>query len=343
MRKRARTIGAAAVSALLASMSIAATNPALAQTQEEIDLATKILKRPQTKSSTLSFFAGVALGMKDYAKAIEYYEKMCALYELDDGPLSCKLAWACAKQAECEKLLGHTQKATDLVSKSRSIMASWKEPPKGFEEYLEEAKRLCDSVSEKGDATAVSETTKVANAIRGKQSMIEAQKATVALRSGNLEEAIAHFNAGIDACEIPEEDSFRALMMVKLGDLLIAHKELEAAETVFNDVEKVETRSPKAVDPLDRISVERGLAAVKLKQGKTEESEKMLLHALGLYKNVEPQEKKFRATWLIEMITTRVILAALYQTTDRKEKADQERELIKSLEKEHEEIMRSLE
>lgn len=321
-----------------------ADSSALAQTQQEIDAVTRIMKRPQTKTSTLSFLAGAAFGTKDYAKAIEYYEKMCAIYELDEGPLSCKLAWAFAKRAECEKLLGHNQQATDLISKSRSIMATWKEPPsKGYAQYLEEAKRICDSVAgAKGDNAEASVSTQVENSTRTKKSIIEAQKASVALRSGNLEEAIAQFKVAIDACEVPSEDGFRALMMVKLGDLLIAHKELDDAEELFNSIEKIENRSPKEVDPLDRISVERGLAVIKFRRGKTEEAEKMLLHALSLYKDVEPQEKKFRVTWLIEMITTRAVLADLYQKTGRKEKAEQEKELIKTLAKEHEEIMRSL-
>lgn len=105
-------------------LSLIFSYPAWSQTQEEIDYVTKAMKRPQTKSSTLSFFAGLYEGQGQYAKAIEYYKKMQDIYAADPGlgPTSVKYAWLLTKLAICYKASGNTNEALSLCKRAVSIV-----------------------------------------------------------------------------------------------------------------------------------------------------------------------------------------------------------------------------
>lgn len=107
----------------LLAVIILCSGKASGQTQEEIDHVTRILGRPQTRSSTCSYLAGIQEGLQHYEKAIEYYKKMLQIYGSDPalGTKSAKYAWCLTKIAFCEKARGNQNVAESLCNQALEI------------------------------------------------------------------------------------------------------------------------------------------------------------------------------------------------------------------------------
>ncbi len=88
-------------------------NPIFAQTSQEIATVTKIMGRPQTRASTLSYLAGDAMKKQKWTEAISCYDKMMAIYEADPGlgKDSTKFSWAQARKGLCQKAAGQLENA----------------------------------------------------------------------------------------------------------------------------------------------------------------------------------------------------------------------------------------
>src|SRR5262245_50222511 len=104
--------------AIAAFLTLVLFTPALAQTQQEIDEATRILHAPQTQTSTLSFWAGYHLGQGNAGKALDYYGKMREIYSAKFGALSPQAIWAASNMALCHQKLGDNTKAMELAKQS---------------------------------------------------------------------------------------------------------------------------------------------------------------------------------------------------------------------------------
>lgn len=93
-----------------------------AQTDEEIAHASQYIGRPQTKTSTLAFFAGFYEQKLQYDKAIDYNKRMLALFEQDLGKYSPKTAWALSKIAKCYMLEGKDSLAEPYCKRCWQIL-----------------------------------------------------------------------------------------------------------------------------------------------------------------------------------------------------------------------------
>ncbi len=81
------------------AFTILSALPVFSQTQDEMDLVSRITKKPQTKASTLSFLAALAEGKGERRKAVDSYNKLLAIYKSDPGigDKSPKVAWVISK------------------------------------------------------------------------------------------------------------------------------------------------------------------------------------------------------------------------------------------------------
>jgi tetratricopeptide (TPR) repeat protein len=117
------------VTATAATLMLA--NAAGAQTQAEMENVERILHAPQTKTSTLSFYAGMYLGSGQNDKALEYYSKMKALYEQKYPAGSAPMIWINSQIALCYFKLNDKDKAVALakqcLAEADKIPASDKE------------------------------------------------------------------------------------------------------------------------------------------------------------------------------------------------------------------------
>lgn len=311
--------------------------PTQSQTQQEIDQASALLKRPQTKSGTLSFWAGIYFGKGDYVKAAEYYEKLGALYELDNGPISPKLAWASAKEAECQKLLKHDDKCKALVAKTQTIIGAWKENiPKGYEPYIQEAKKILDSLG------TTKQPLSKEDKLRTAPWVVQFHLGAEALRTGNKAEAESCLVKALELCTGEENVQFRALLMPKLGDVYLGNGKIDLAEKMYVQVLELSKSKPKEISPMDVVAAEQGLGAVQFERGDSEKAEKILLNADKHCRTLEPKQKEFRATWLVAMIQIHSTLGRVYTKTKQSQKADAEKKVISEWANEHEQVMRTL-
>ena len=134
---------ATGIGALILSMALATS--AFAQAQEEIDRATEILHAPQTKTSTLPYWAGYYRAAGDNARALEYYTKMKALYLADDGPQSGRAVWAASNMSMCLQAIGQTDKAKTLAAQCLKEIREGKFSDRD-REYVERAGGICEAI-----------------------------------------------------------------------------------------------------------------------------------------------------------------------------------------------------
>lgn len=136
-------------SVMLATLMLNTISIAIAQTQEQIDMVTQKLGRPQTKSSTCSYIAGACEGAGKYTTAIEYYNKMLKIYADDPGlgPECPKYWWIVTKIALCEKALGHTAAAQASCKNALSHLSNRNPREENYDaDYLSGIQENCSII-----------------------------------------------------------------------------------------------------------------------------------------------------------------------------------------------------
>jgi tetratricopeptide (TPR) repeat protein len=312
-----------------------------AQTQEQIDEAARLLGRPQTKTSALSFWAGVAEGEGKYEEANKFYVQMQALYELDFGPLNGRVAWMLAKQALCFSKLGDRQKAAGLVSRAQEMIASRFAASEGGErKYFESARQILTSPD-----LAVAEATLIIQAEGNEAPKVpdyrsDAQCALEAGRAGKTEQAIEHYRKSLSGC--PEDAGERGVLLIALGEAELERQDFAAARKAFMQVVDLFGKPTNRLSPLDVAGAHRGLAELALLEKNLSEAEKQLETAQSIYSKLEPEDGKSRVLWLMEQIGLRTVRIKFFNAKGAKEKEKAEVADLAADYAEHEKLMRLL-
>lgn len=310
-------------------------NPAYAQTQEEMDGATKILGRPQTKTSALSFWAGFAEGKKYYDKAADYYANMQKLYELDFGPLNGRVAWAMAKRANCLGLQGKNKEAAELSGKCQEMIESCMPTAKDADRvYLVEAQKVIAALPKGAGDTEAASSSKLPDY------EIEAQRGLDAIRSKQPGEAVKHLSAALKLA--PPKCDIRALLLNSLSLAELDTGMLDSAFAHTSEALKFAKENPKEVNPLDLAGSYRNMGAIYLRQKKLKESESMLNVSAVLLKEIEPTKRDARILWLMELAQERSVRSDLLKAMGKSKEADSEIAKLKAELVEHEKLMREL-
>jgi tetratricopeptide (TPR) repeat protein len=309
--------------------------PVYCQTQEEMDGATKILGRPQTKTSALSFWAGVAEGKKYYAKAADYYANMEKLYELDFGPFNGRVAWAMAKRANCLSLKGDDLEAIAVATKCQGVIRSCIGTATGSsKEYLIEAQKTLNALPSR------SRVDEVASNADLPVYQVEAQRGLDALRGDRLNEAISHMTEALRMA--PKDCGTRVLLLNSICSAELNIGKLNSAFAHASEALKIAKEEPNKVNSFDLAGSYRNLGAIFLKQKKLDQSESMLSDSARVLTKMEPTNPRQRILWLMEMAQQRSVRSNLLKAQGRKKEADSEIAKMKVELTEHEKLMREL-